>query len=972
VRLDHFKTQVLLLHSEQSALDSLSAGFGERYTVHCATSGSEALNTLGETPINVIISAQDLPGMSGAEALREAKKRSPETVGILLTGGSGRSSQALVGDEEVFQVVAGEMTGESLQNLVDNATRQMRLMALAESANDMAASPDEPAEHIVMETSENGSTIISDGTGRFRALDQSKMSAASAVGARAVDVLVLTKDQEFLTTIRESSRGMHAVHLANTLKQADDAVRNHKVGVVVIDAAMVGQKVEPLTLHLRKGCPRLVAIVAGRRDDGEMLMELINRGKVYRFLLKPVSPGRARLAVEASIKHHLEAPDAAFKAGGVAGAAPPPKPAAKARPRAASRPVAKPAPASAPKAAPQPAARKKPAPAASAQPAAGNTPRASATAPPRQDPPLRGADIPSPIEDGLSAAFGGDDKSFTETMTGLIGVVGKKLGGNKPKAEARSLPEPRVSDTLADFVTLDDSGGSRFGKPLLIGIGAAALVAVAGTLYWFMGDGTDVIAPPIDEPEVVSLPAQSESEPVVDTARPRATGLPTTVGGALEQAEVALLDSNLDEARAAIQRLAELDPDNDRLPFMRAQLKQIQLSTYLAGARNAIRESRYQDATNLVAEARALDIDAGAEIDAVARELGNARTGQRADEVLSLAATRLDEGKLIAPVNDNARYYYDLVLSKEPDNAAAQQGLTVVANMLVLEARAETADGNFDAAADLLRSARAIVPSSTELAAANVALQSARDAAAGQDRQTDATRRQGEAEPVAAEEQQAEADRNAQAEADRVAAEQQAEADRIAQAEADRIAAEQQAEADRIAQAEADRIAAEQQAEAERIAAEPAAAEEAAGEDAGGPEVSSPDVSPAGEAAMAAAALRPEPTPEQAAEANNEPPAADPSALEPVAVSELERTRYVAPKYPRAAERRGETGWVDVIFTVTFDGTVKDVEIRESEPEGVFERSATRAVERWEFEPIVENGTTVEKRAAVRMMFALE
>ncbi|MEJ2275727.1 MAG: hypothetical protein P8Y01_14345, partial [Woeseiaceae bacterium] len=728
----------MLLHSEQSALDSLSAGFGERYTVHCATSGSEALHTLGETPINVIISAQDLPGMSGAEALREAKKRSPETVGILLTGRSGRSSQALVGDEEVFQVVAGEMTSETLQNLVDNATRQMRLMALAESANDMAASPDEPAEHIVMETSENGSTIISDGTGRFRALDQSKMSAASAVGARAVDVLVLTKDEEFLTTIRESSRGMHEVHLANTLKQADDAVRNHKVGVVVIDAAMVGQKVEPLTLHLRKGCPRLVAIVAGRRDDGEMLMELINRGKVYRFLLKPVSPGRARLAVEASIKHHLEAPDAAFKAGGAAGPAPRPQPAAKAPPRAASRPVAKPAPAPAPKAAPQPAARKKPAPAAAAQPAARKTPGAAATAPQRQDPPLRGADIPSPIEDGLSAAFGGDDKSFTETMTGLIGIVGDKLGGNKPKAKARPLPEPRVSNTFSDFETLNESGGSRFGKPLLIGIGAAALVAVAGTLYWFMGDGTDITAPPIDKPEVVSLPAQPESEPVVDSARPRTTELPTTVGGALEQAEAALLDSNLDEARAAIQRLAELDPDNDRLPFMRAQLKQIQLSTYLAGARNAIRESRFQDATNLVAAARALDIGAGAEIDAVASELGNARIEQRADQVLSLAATRLDEGKLIAPVNDNARYYYDLVLAKEPDNAAAQQGLTVVANMLVLEARAETADGNFDAAADLLRSARAIVPSSTELAAANVALQAARDAAAGQDRQTDA------------------------------------------------------------------------------------------------------------------------------------------------------------------------------------------------------------------------------------------
>ena len=89
--LDQFKTQVLLLHSEQSTLDTLSSGFTDRYTVHCATSGSEALNTLVETPINVIVTAQDLPGMSGLEALREAKKRSPETIGILLAGNQART-----------------------------------------------------------------------------------------------------------------------------------------------------------------------------------------------------------------------------------------------------------------------------------------------------------------------------------------------------------------------------------------------------------------------------------------------------------------------------------------------------------------------------------------------------------------------------------------------------------------------------------------------------------------------------------------------------------------------------------------------------------------------------------------------------------------------------------------------------------------------------------------------------------------
>ena len=92
----------------------------------------------------------------------------------------------------------------------------------------------------------------------------------------------------------------------------------------------------------------------------------------------------------------------------------------------------------------------------------------------------------------------------------------------------------------------------------------------------------------------------------------------------------------------------------------------------------------------------------------------------------------------------------------------------------------------------------------------------------------------------------------------------------------------------------------------------------------------------------------------------------------PVPVSSLNRTRYVAPKYPRTAQRRNLQGYVDVVFTVTFDGSVTNIEIRDSKPGDTFVRSATSAVSNWEFEPIVENGAAVEKRAAVRMMFALE
>jgi len=46
--------------------------------------------------------------------------------------------------------------------------------------------------------------------------------------------------------------------------------------------------------------------------------------------------------------------------------------------------------------------------------------------------------------------------------------------------------------------------------------------------------------------------------------------------------------------------------------------------------------------------------------------------------------------------------------------------------------------------------------------------------------------------------------------------------------------------------------------------------------------------------------------------------------------------------------------------------------VRDSEPGDLFVDSALKAVEQWEFVPVVEDGQAVETRAGVRMMFALE
>ena len=907
--LDGFKTQILLLHSEQSTLEELSAGFDDNYTVHCATSGSEALNTLVDTPINVIVTEQQLPGMSGLDALREAKKRSPDTIGILLAGNDDDGLEALVSDREVFQIVRGSVTADSISELVENATQQMRLMTLANSANDAAADVDEPAEHIVMETSENGSTIISDGTGRIPILDPSKVSA---VGSHSVDLLVLTRDDDFLSTIKDSSRGTHTVHYASTLAQADDLIRKHKIGVAVVDAAMVGKKIEQLTVHLRKGSQRLVSIVAGRRDDGEMMMDLINRSKVYRFLLKPVSPGRARLAVEASVKHHLEAPDAAFN---MQGKATPTAPTTKAEALVKQAPK------------PESKSEQKVEQAAAVQtPVAKDLPPGSADS----------VQAESINDDALSESFGSVDSGFTETVTGLFSTVRKKLSSDEDR-QPRQL-DAKLSKSWSAAAA---SGGSSLKDPRMLGLGAAAVIVIAGTLFWFMS-GPDnsvtavapgAVAPVITEADAVAEPEAPATDTNTDTAATdieatdtAATDIEALVDQALADAELALLESRIDDASTALQVVGTSDPDNARLPFLVAQLSQLQLRTNLTDAREAIREARFEDANTALEAARSLNLTDSEEIDVVESELTEARSARRAEDVLAMANARLDDGDLLSPPNDNARYYFELALTDDPENVAARQGLSVIASKLALQARSETENDNLEAAEILLVDANALDPDNGELAAAIAALADKR------------------------------------AEAEKQAADARAEAER--EAEKERAAA---LAATVKPVAEAVELPAEEPASEnmdETTASEAITVEQASDS----VQSANPD---------ADTAVDTDDTQTETIDAADSQSAALESGsaalnMTPTTVSELKRTKYVAPKYPRAAQRRNLSGWVDVVFTVDSSGLVKDVEARNSEPGDTFVASAIKAVEKWEFEPVIENGKVIEKRAGVRLMFAVE
>jgi len=77
------------------------------------------------------------------------------------------------------------------------------------------------------------------------------------------------------------------------------------------------------------------------------------------------------------------------------------------------------------------------------------------------------------------------------------------------------------------------------------------------------------------------------------------------------------------------------------------------------------------------------------------------------------------------------------------------------------------------------------------------------------------------------------------------------------------------------------------------------------------------------------------------------------------------------PDYPIAAAAKGIEGQVLIRFTVTETGAVADPEVLRSDPPGVFDRAARRAILRWKYQPQLVNGKPTRVVTYTRIYFEL-
>ncbi|WP_257669514.1 response regulator [Parapedobacter tibetensis] len=116
------RISVLYVDDEENNLISFRATFRLTYSVYTAISGIEAIRIVKEKPIDIIITDQRMPHMTGVEFLEEIIKISPDSMRILLTGYADMGAVVdAVNKGKIFHYLSKPWSEEELDNTIKRA-----------------------------------------------------------------------------------------------------------------------------------------------------------------------------------------------------------------------------------------------------------------------------------------------------------------------------------------------------------------------------------------------------------------------------------------------------------------------------------------------------------------------------------------------------------------------------------------------------------------------------------------------------------------------------------------------------------------------------------------------------------------------------------------------------------------------------------------------------------------------------------
>lgn len=122
------KELILYVDDEEKNLDSFKVIFRKEYNVKVANSADEGLSYMKENDVNLVITDQRMPNMTGVEFLERISGMYPDVVRVILTGYSDEEAIiSAINKGKVFRYITKPWKKEELQQTIDYALDAYRL-----------------------------------------------------------------------------------------------------------------------------------------------------------------------------------------------------------------------------------------------------------------------------------------------------------------------------------------------------------------------------------------------------------------------------------------------------------------------------------------------------------------------------------------------------------------------------------------------------------------------------------------------------------------------------------------------------------------------------------------------------------------------------------------------------------------------------------------------------------------------------
>ncbi len=264
------KSKILFVDDEPQILETLKLVF-RGCNIATSTSAKEALKLLQSEPFAVIVSDQRMPEMTGVEFLKEAKKLSPKSVRILLTGYSELDNVIeAINSGEVYRFISKPWDNDKLKETVETACK------IAELDADLK-----------------------------QEVEKAKGKKAQTKPDAEVELLFIDKLDSHLQGYKSLFEDIYTCHTAQTIEQAYQILAEHKaIGVVACDSTLASSKGTIFLTALRTMYPDLVTIFMSDSKDAQEAIKLINDGQIFRYLVKPFPRDVFRETIEDAISKH--------------------------------------------------------------------------------------------------------------------------------------------------------------------------------------------------------------------------------------------------------------------------------------------------------------------------------------------------------------------------------------------------------------------------------------------------------------------------------------------------------------------------------------------------------------------------------------------------------------------------------------------------------------------------------------------